>query len=637
MNSDRRSTSKSPYTAACLAGALLSLFIYSTPVAAFELFGIRLWGREQPQEVAEPVPDAVPYNVALTVDDQELKELLDSVSILVSEKDTPPSGTIGLLTRSKNDKKRLVAALFSVARYGGTVNILINGTPFEDVPIDAVLNSGAPVNVAIRVQAGPSFTFAQPNAATTTGEPIDLSQYGVVAGQPARSDLIVEAERKLVVAWHEQGYAFSKIASREMIADHESRTLEVDLRLKPGPLAVFGTVTVSGAEDVDPAFIIQQANIPVGTVYNPKRLKDASTRLRGLGVFDSVVIVESETPGPNNSVPISIEVSERKPRTIGVGVTAATEDGLGAEAFWVHRNLFGRAETLRIEGAVSGIGRNNFSTSLDYHVAATFTKPGVWGPTTSFRSRLEAQVQDTDAFNKNSVSGSAGLEREFSDELTGQVDVVVEYARFEDTSGPSTSVLVSVPGQLVLDTRDNRLNPTTGYRVLLAAEPTYDVHNGNAFFKTQGAFSIYRSVSEDDRLVLAGRVAVGSILGASLTEVPADRRFYAGGGGSIRGYEFQHAGPRSGGSPTGGLSVIETSVEARYRLTEKFGLAAFVDSGGAFTSSTPGQGGRWFTGVGVGGRYLTPVGPLRVDVGVPLDKISGDPDFGIYLGLGQAF
>ncbi len=610
---------------------------FSTPAVGFEIFGIRLWGREQPQEVAEPVPDAVPYNVSLTVDDAEQKEFLESVSLLVTEKEKPPSGTIGLLTRSKNDKRRLVAALFSVARYGGTVNITINGTPFEEVPIDAVLNSGAPVNVAIRVEVGPEFTFAEPDASTTTGEPIDLSQYGVVAGEPARSDAIVEAEQKLVVAWHEQGYAFSKIASRKMIADHASRTLEVDLRLQPGPLAIFGPVTVSGAEDVDPAFIVQQANIPEGTVYSPKRLKDASTRLRGLGVFDSVVIVESETPGPNDSVAISIEVSERKPRTIGVGVTAATEDGIGAEAFWVHRNLFGRAETLRIEGAVSGLGRNNFSTSLDYHVAATFTKPGVWGPTTSFRSRVEAQIQDTDAFYKNSVSGSAGLEREFSDELTGQVDVVVEYARFEDTNGPSTSVLVSIPGQLVLDTRDNKLNPTTGYRVLLFAEPTYDAYNGNAFFKTQGAFSAYRSVNAADTLVLAGRVAVGSILGASLTDVPADRRFYAGGGGSIRGYEFQHAGPRVGGSPTGGLSVIETSVEARYRLTENFGLAAFIDGGGAFTSSTPGQGGQWFTGVGVGGRYLTPVGPLRVDVGVPLNKISGDPDFGIYLGLGQAF
>ncbi|MCY6380403.1 autotransporter assembly complex protein TamA [Hoeflea prorocentri] len=638
MNGDQRSLTAMKAMAFSLAMALLIVTLSPGQAAAFKIFGIRLWGSEDAKEAAEEVPDAVPYDVHLSVDDDaELGELLNSISLLVTKKDSPPSGTIGLLTRAKNDKRRLVAALYSEALYGGTVDILINGTAFENVPIDAVLNRGAPASVHIDVDAGPEFTFARADARTTTGDTIDLAQFGVVVGEPAKSETVVNAESKLVTAWHDDGYAFARIASRDMIADHRNRTLEVDVRLNPGPLAIFGPVTVSGAEDVDSAFIIQQANIPQGTVYSPKRLSDASKRLRGLGVFDSVVIVESEEPGPDNSVSISIEVSERKPRTIGAGVTAATQDGLGTEAFWTHRNLFGRAEQLRIEGAVSGIGRSNFSTSLDYHVAATFTKPGVWGPTTSFKSRLEAQYQDTDAFKKHSFSANAGLEREFDDQLTGSAYLDVEYARFQDTDGPSTSVLVSVPLELIRDTRDDRLNPTTGYRALLSAEPTYDVHNGDSFFKTQAGLSVYRALNSSGSFVLAGRVLVGSIFGADLSEVPADRRFYAGGGGSVRGYEFQSAGPRSGSQPTGGLSLVETSIEARLRVTENIGLAAFIDSGGAFTSSTPGQGGEWFTGAGAGIRYLTPVGPLRVDLGVPLNKISGDPDFGVYLGLGQAF
>ena len=638
MNGDRRSLTAIRVTAFSLAAALLMVTLLPGPAAAFKIFGIRLWGSEETQEAAEKVLDAVPYEVHLTVDnDAELGELLNSISLLVTKKDTPPSGTIGLLTRAKNDKRRLVAALYSQALYGGTVDILIDGTPFGNVPIDTVLNRGAPAAVAIDVDSGPVFTFARADAQTTTGEAIDLAEFGVVAGEPAKSDAVVNAESRLVTAWRDDGYAFARIAGRDMIADHRNRRLEVDLRLRPGPLAVFGPVTVSGAENVDSAFIIEQANIPQGTVYSPKRLADASKRLRGLGVFDSVVIVEAEEPGPDNSVSISIEVSERKPRTVGVGVTAATQDGLGTEAFWTHRNPFGRAEQLRLEGAVSGIGRSNFSTSLDYHVAATFTKPDVWGPTTSFKSRLEAQYQDTDAFKKHSFSGSAGLERAFSDQLTGTAYLEVEYARFSDTTGPTASVLVSAPLELIRDTRDDRLNPTTGYRALLSAEPTFDIHNSDSFFKTQGGLNAYRALNSSGTLVLAGRALVGSILGARLTEVPADRRFYAGGGGSIRGYEFQSAGPRSGGQPTGGLSLIETSVEARLRVTDNIGLAAFVDSGGAFTSSTPGQGGDWCTGAGAGVRYLTPVGPVRLDFGVPLNKISGDPDFGFYLGLGQAF
>ncbi|MEX3009374.1 autotransporter assembly complex family protein [Hoeflea sp. TYP-13] len=637
MNRDRRILSGIRALASGLAVALIVAMPVATPAFAFELFGIRLWGeKKQSEQTAEDVPDPIRYQVGLTVDDPELKEQLDNVSLLVTKKDTPPSGTIGLLTRAKNDKKRLVAALFSTAHYGGTVNILINGNPFEVVPIDAVLDRGE-VTVAIHVLAGPTFTFANPDAATTNGQQIDLTEYGVVAGQPARSEVVVEAEKKLVAAWRDKGYAFAKIAGREMIADHNDRELEVDLRLDPGPLTVFGKVTVSGAEDVEPDFIIQQANIPEGTVFSPKRLTDAAKRLRGLGVFDSVVIIEAEEPGPGKSVAISIEVSERKPRTVGIGVTAATKDGLGAETFWVHRNLFGRAESIRVEGAVSGVGRSNFSTSLDYHVAATFTKPGVWGPTTSFQSRVEAQFQDTDAYKKQSVGGSVGLSREFSDQLTGDINLNVEYARYQDTTGPSTSLLISTPIQLIRDTRDNKLNPTSGYRALLSTEPTYDTHNGDGFLKSQVAFSTYRAVNDAGTFVLAGRVNVGTIVGTGLSQVPADRRFYAGGGGSIRGYGYQSASPRTAGQPSGGLSLVETSIEARFSLTETIGLAAFIDSGGAFTSSTPGQGGTWYTGVGAGVRYLTPVGPFRIDVGFPLNKISGDPDFGVYLGLGQAF
>ncbi|MEM6463614.1 MAG: autotransporter assembly complex family protein [Pseudomonadota bacterium] len=634
---DRRVPGRLKGLAAGAAIALLMLPAVVAPSFAFEIFGIRLWGREQSAEqVIENIPDPVSYTVELTVDDPEEQERLEAISLLVSDRETPPSGTVGLLTRARNDKRRLVGALFAEAYYGGTVNILINGSPFETVPIDAPLDQGINT-VQIQINVGPSFTFGQPDARTTGGERIDLTEFGIVVGQPAKSQAIVDAERQLVEAWRDKGHAFARIASREIIADHNRREIEVDLRLDPGPMAVFGEVTVTGAENIEPEFILQQADIPQGDTFSPKRLSDASKRLRGLGVFDSVVISEAEEPGPGDTVAITIEVTERKSRTFGIGVTAATDDGLGAEAFWVNRNLFGRAESLRLEGSVSGIGRSNFSSSFDYLIAATFTKPGVWGPTTTFTSRIEAQFQDTDAFEKRSIGASAGLSREFNDQLTGEISLNVEYAEFDDTVGPATSLLISLPTEVVQDTRDNRLNPTTGYRLLLAAEPAYDAQNDNAFLRMQAAFSTYRAVNEARTLVLAGKAAVGSIVGSSLSQIPADRRFYAGGGGSIRGYGFQLAGPRIGDTPTGGLSLVELSAEARYSVTESIGIAAFIDSGGAFTSSTPGDGGTWFTGIGAGVRYFTAVGPLRLDFGIPLNEISGDPDFGIYLGLGQAF
>lgn len=635
MSDRRNSVGRLARTA--VFGMAAGLVLFASPASAFKLFGVHLWGEKEAETVTEEVPDPVRYDVQLTTDDPELKKSLESISLLVSEKDKPASGTIGLLSRARNDKRRLVAALYAKALYGGTVAILINGRPFETVAIDAVLNRSGQASVSIHVIAGPVFTFAEPDAATTTGQAIDLADYGVVAGEPASSELVVEAGRKLVSAWRDEGYPFAAISESSLTADHDTDTLEVRIRLNPGASAVFGDVSVVGAEDVDPQFIVQQANIPRGQRFSPKVLAVAAARLRALGVFDSVIIEEADKLSADGSLPVTITVSERKSKTFGVGVTAATTDGLGLEGFWTHRNLFGRAESFRIEGGVTGIGRSNFSTGLDYHIAATFKKPGVWGPLTSFRSTAEIQLQDTDAFQKQSVGGSIGLEREFSETTTGQIDLKYEYARFDNTVGPGVASIISLPTQLVRDTRDNKLNPTKGYRVLLYGEPSYDLENSNAFFKTRAAVSTYRAVNEAGTVVLAGRVAAGTIVGSDLDDIPADRRFYAGGGGSIRGYAYQVAGPRSGGQPTGGLSFAEASAEVRFRVTDTIGLAAFVDTGGAFESAIPGQDGTWYTGVGAGVRYLTPVGPLRLDVAVPLDKISGEPGFGFYLGLGQAF
>ncbi len=625
--------------AATLVAAALSMTLPANPAAAFEIFGIHLWGKkDEPEpEAAEDVVDPVYYDVAFNVDDPELKETLESVSILVGEEGKPTSGSVGLLSRARNDKRRLVAALYAQARYGGTVTIAINGRPFEQIPIDTVLDRAGKAHVVIHIMTGPVFTFAQPDAATVSGEPIDLSQYGVVTGAEAKSERVVEAGRELVAAWRNEGYAFAKVTESSLTADHDADTLEVTVRLDPGPKAVFGEVTVVGAVEVDPQFIIRQAVIPRGATFSPKVLADAGVRLRGLGVFDSVIIEEGDTPTADGAVPITITVSERKSKTVGVGVTAATTDGLGLEGFWTHRNLFGRAESFRIEGGVTGIGRSNFSTGLDYNVAATFKKPGVGTPFTTFRAKVEAQLQDTDAYNKQSVGGSVGFEHDFSENLSGEIDLKYEYADYTNAFGPSRASILSLPTQLVWDTRDNRLNPTRGFRVLLSGEPSHDFQNANTFFKTQGSFSAYRAVNEARTFILAGRVAAGSIVGSSLSSIPADRRFYAGGGGSIRGYQYQMAGPRSGGQPTGGLSFIEASLEARFNVTENIGLATFIDTGGAFESATPGKGGSWYTGVGAGVRYLTPVGPIRFDVAVPLDQISGEPPVGFYLGLGQAF
>jgi len=191
--------------------------------------------------------------------------------------------------------------------------------------------------------------------------------------------------------------------------------------------------------------------------------------------------------------------------------------------------------------------------------------------------------------------------------------------------------------QYVYDNRDNRLNPTSGFRVLAYAEPSYDIMSGAAFLKLKGEGAAYQSLDTASKFVLAERVVLGSIVGTSLEHVPADRRFYSGGGGSVRGYAYQGIGPKDiDNQPIGGLSFFETSVEMRIALTDTIGIVPFVDAGTVSTKSTP-DFSDMKVGAGVGLRYITPFGPLRIDAALPLNRDRGDPRFGIYAGIGQAF
>ena len=239
---------------------------------------------------------------------------------------------------------------------------------------------------------------------------------------------------------------------------------------------------------------------------------------------------------------------------------------------------------------------------------------------------------------REAVGAVAGFTRKFDDKLTGSAGLEVEHSTITDAFGTNSYLLISVPLELVQDARDDRLNPTSGYRALVNVTPTFDTNNSTGFVSVSGSLSGYAAIDDDKRFVLAGRVAAGSILGADLAEVPADRRFFLGGGGSVRGYAYRNIGPRlATGAVTGGLSFVEASAEARIGVTETIGVVPFVDLGAVAASEDFSNLQDPSVGVGVGVRLLTPVGPLRVDVAVPLDPQPGDPDVGFYAGLGQAF
>ncbi|MBZ9707177.1 autotransporter assembly complex protein TamA [Mesorhizobium sp. ESP7-2] len=612
-----------------------ALLCESRHAAAFELFGIKLWGssKDEDADIVDPLRYAV--TISAPDADKDLVKKLENASALKGDEDRPVSGSLGLMTKARSDREQLVAALYADARYEGVVTITIDGKPLDELPPDAEFKGPQPIPVAITISAGPKFTLGN---IRLEGDAAGLmsADYGLISGGDAGSGAVLKAEALIVRTLMEQGRPLAKVTDRQIVADHATSTLDVTLTVAAGPVAGYGATTVEGTEKVDRDFTEYMTGLKRGKQYSPQEISDARDRLLALEVFNSVTFKEADKLDADGNIPIGVQVSERKPRYYGLGGTFSNTEGLGLEGYWGHRNLFGRAEKLRIDGAISGIGSNNLS-ELNYNAGIMFEKPGVIGPASKFFASVKTVLEHPDAYDHFSVKGSAGLSYELDKKQTVSAEVALDYSRIHDAFGKHTYLIASIPLQYVYDNRDSRLNPTRGFRVLAYAEPSYDILSGAAFLKLKGEGSAYQSLDTASKFVLAERVTVGSIVGTGLQNVPADRRFYSGGGGSVRGYAYQGIGPKDfTGQPIGGLSFFETSVEMRIAVTDTIGIVPFIDAGTVSTRSVPNFS-DVKVGAGVGLRYVTPFGPLRIDAAVPLNRDPGDPHFGIYAGIGQAF
>ena len=325
-------------------------------------------------------------------------------------------------------------------------------------------------------------------------------------------------------------------------------------------------------------------------------------------------------------MPISVIVQERLPRRFGIGGSYSSLDGAGVEAYWVHRNLFGKAERLRFDAKVAGIGSDvgdggTFDPDdLSYRVGVTFTKPGVYTPDTDFIASLFGEREVVDPYTKTAMTGQTGFNHLFSEKLAARLFLNGSQAQFDDDFGIRDFTTVGVLGGLTYDDRDNPVDATEGYFLDGLVEPFYEFNYGNAAVRMTAEGRTYYSFDEENRIVAAGRLKIGSIVGAPIDEVAPDKLFFAGGGGSVRGYAYQTSALSSpDGAVSGGRSLIEGSAELRVRVTDTIGVVAFADAGYVGADLFPDFSEEFKVGVGAGLRYLTGLGPIRLDAAFPLD------------------
>ena len=555
-----------------------------------------------------------------------LRQRFADLSVL-DQNDGDPANAAQLDRRAREDSALLVT--------------LLRGEGYYDVRVTTrVEQSAGKLLVVLEVEPGAVYKLKDVTIAgvAAAGEKAEALReaFGVRPDEAVNADAIAAGEAQLRAEVGEQGFPFAQVGEPVVTIDREARTATLDLAVDPGTARVFGQVRANANNRVfDAAHVQEIARFSPGKPFYAPALDDLRRALIQTGLV-SVAEVKPVPGATPETVDIDVRLEPAPPRTIAGEIGYGTGEGARLEASWTHRNLFppeggvtlrsvlGTQEQL---GAVT-IRRNNFhgrDRVLTAQIAAAHTERDAYEANTfSLSGSLERQ---TNIFFQKAWTWSLGAELVASDER----DVIVS------TGAPRqrTFFIAALPSSLVYDGSDDLLNPTRGFRLGGRLSPEVSLQ-GSAFgyARTQVDASAYKAVGG---VVLAGRVRLGTILGAPRDAIAPSRRFYAGGGASVRGYGYQSIGPRDpNNDPIGGRSLAEFAIEGRIKAFGNFGVVPFFDAGNIYTKPLPDFSGLRY-GAGVGVRYYSNFGPIRVDVGTPLNPQPGDSRIAVYVSLGQAF
>jgi translocation and assembly module TamA len=469
--------------------------------------------------------------------------------------------------------------------------------------------------------------------------------FQVQVGDPVLSDKIVEERADLDLALGENGYPFAAINDPDLLIDHDRQEGDLTMPVTPGGKYRFGRITSNLPEFMSGEHLEDIARFEPGDLYKRSLELDLRRAIQATGLVGSTRLTMKEVTPPAGDEPgtvdVAVDMTKARLRTLAGRVGFGTGEGFKLEGSWEHRNLFPPEGMLRVR-AIAG--------TREQLAGVTFRRNNFRGRDQVLTVDAFASTIDYEAYDARTASLVATFERistllfqkPFSWSLGLEAVATAEReADAEGNFGPRQTYFVgAIPGYAQWDTSDDLLNPTKGFRLGTRLSPEISVTNGEQSFylRGQGDASYYLQTSE--RMVLAGRVRIASIPGAPLSAIAPSRRLYAGGANSVRGYGYRAIGPHNAaGDPTGGRSLAEVSVEARIQtgfLDGAIGIVPFIDAGSVGPGTVPNFD-EIKIGAGVGVRYLTGFGPLRFDVGVPLNPGPNDGRVAVYVGLGQAF
>ncbi len=453
---------------------------------------------------------------------------------------------------------------------------------------------------------------------------------------------------QLTVLMQDVGYARARVVPRTEV-DFDTHEAVVTFALYPGELTPFGDITISGQELIKERAIRRQLRFKPGDIYSAEKLTKTSDAIYGIGMFRSVTPLGTNLEAEDEPLHIEIKVQERKPRTLEILAGFSTVEGPRFRLAWTHWNFFRGGEQLTLEGRGSFISQEAKATLRFPYFLAQRTR---FTQTLSFRNDhlltdALGIIDPQPDFDLFSVTSTSRIDRELAEFWTATVGLDVSYNDFysvnadaETEESTEDNLLVIQFAELTYNTSNDFLNPTRGFllRGRFDHSTTGLLSDVNfAKFELEGRH--YLPIWW--RMIFATRLVLGSIqpYGATDTaEIPRNVRFFAGGPGSVRGFRLNRLGPLdSDNDPVGGNSLIEGSTELRFPIAGQLWGALFLDFGNVFSEPFTYRLNDLRYAVGPGIRYMTPIGPIRLDIGFIMDPRSGEDTARLEFSIGQAF
>lgn len=628
--------------------------------------------------------DPQPYRVDIaSTGNRVFDSTLKATSQLEALRKTVPVAPFALIARARGDIHRLKTVLESFGYYDGSVAITINGQTLDEPSLGEILGAlpkGKDVLCKVTFILGPLYHIGR---IEIDGSVPDFArgELALASGAPAVAADILAAGARLLTTLENDGFAFAKVDAPVAYQDPENHVLNVSFHAVVGSRVQIGEIQFEGLKRVHERLLRRRLLLHTGEPYSAIAIEKARKDLLTLGVFDAVSIRLAEAPDPQGRVGVTFQMRDRLRHAVSVNAGYSSDLGGSAGVTWTDRNVRGNAEQLVLSASVINLG-GTATTGLGYDTSAKYIIPDFAHRDQQLQFAVGAIKQSLQAYDQTAETSGVTLSRKLSSEWSANVGISAVHETIIQESIAHVYTLFALPLGVLYDSTglsSPLIDPTHGQRASLSIAPTLSRGQPNAtFFVTQASIAEYLDLhrifrTEPRRSVIAVRALAANAIGASgfdedingqevrVPNLPPDQRFYAGGSGTVRGYRYQSVGLQfPDGNPVGATAMTAFNLEYRQRIGTDYGAAFFADAGETSESLSPLAGilhsrrcssseplvgtapvqsttTCWAVGVGVGARYYTSIGPLRLDIAVPTFRRPGDDRFEVYIGLGEAF